>query len=658
MNTIVIDDLSEARISPAFSNNNVPLCLFSSNEYAPYCGVLINSVVQNSTSEHNYDIIVLERNISDNNKRLMLSLIENRSNFSIRFIDVSVLSSTMSVNVHGHFALESCLKLYLLSDVFSEYDKFVTTDSDLIFNRDIAELYNTNVEDSYLAAVDDVIMKYLISEKRLSGGNSKAPKIPAGDYISEYLEMGTDDAYYNTGVVVFNLKNCRKDNIFEKCYKKLNSKNYWFIEQDVLNEVCCKKIKNLDIRWNVLNGNKNLNEIKNCLCDELSDEYKNSLDDYYIMHFAGANKPWLEPDIEYAERFFKYARTSPWYELILFKQNSKFAIKVSRNVVKEYDVKTKASWQKAASKKCYFTSIIKNIVYPPYTKRRENYDTIKLRKKDKQLTIARKEMNAHLSYMRKNSQKKGMEYYDNYQTLLSLKGRFKGMRCFIVGNGPSLTTEDLDLIKNEISFGMNSIYKLFSDTDWRPTYYVTNDVMLSYKMKVPQKARVNDLISCLTNYQFENCFVSSSKFDKYIRESYSGNVTFLPTTDYLYMLKQPRFPKVSCDCANECTAFGTTAFLIYQLAVYMGFTKIFFLGTDCDYSSEKVHAFKDDEHNAQLYADKAVAKQLENALLRGFCAINRDKLLRPGTEIYNVTRGGKLEIFPRMCIEEIEGLRS
>lgn len=98
--------------------------------------------------------------------------------------------------------------------------------------------------------------------------------------------------------------------------------------------------------------------------------------------------------------------------------------------------------------------------------------------------------------------------------------------------------------------------------------------------------------------------------------------------------------------------------MIYQLAVYMGFTKIFFLGTDCDYSSEKVHAFKDDEHNAQLYADKAVAKQLENALLRGFCAINRDKLLRPGTEIYNVTRGGKLEIFPRMCIEEIEGLRS
>lgn len=655
MNTIVIDELSSSRIHPAFQEKNIPLCLFSSNEYAPYCGVLINSVIQNGSADHNYDIIVLERSITDNNKRLMLSLVENRNNVSIRFVDLSALSAAMSVNVHGHFALEGCLKLYLLTDIFSEYDKFVATDSDLIFNRDIADLYDTDIDGSYFAAVDDVIMKYLVSEKRLSGGSGTAPKVPAGNYISDYLGMITSDVYYNTGVVVFNLKKCREDNVFEQCYEKLNTKSYWFIEQDVLNEVCFMKVRKLDLRWNVLNGNNNLEGVKNCLCEELYNEYINSLEDYYIMHFAGANKPWLIPDIEYAERFYKYARNTPWYELILFNQNSKFAIRVARNTVNEYDARVKAAHRNNA-KKNYFVAAIKAIFYPPYSERREAYDTVKVRKKDRQLTAARKEMQAHLKYMRKNSRRQGMEYYENRRALLALKDKYKGRRCFIVGNGPSLTTEDLDLIRNEISFGMNSIYKVFEDTQWRPTYYVTNDVMLNYKMKTPQESRIADLISCLKSYQFDHCFISSSKYDKLIRDEYSGSVTFLPTSDYLYMLKQPRFPEVSCDCANECTAFGTTAFLIYQLAVYMGFSQIYFLGTDCDYTSGKIHAYKDDIENTQLYADKAVAKQLELALLRGFCAINRDNISRRGIEIYNATRGGKLEVFSRVRLEDIEGV--
>ena len=39
-----------------------------------------------------------------------------------------------------------------------------------------------------------------------------------------------------------------------------------------------------------------------------------------------------------------------------------------------------------------------------------------------------------------------------------LKNSFKGKRAFIIGNGPSLNKVDLNLLKNEYTFGVNSIY--------------------------------------------------------------------------------------------------------------------------------------------------------------------------------------------------------
>ena len=50
--------------------------------------------------------------------------------------------------------------------------------------------------------------------------------------------------------------------------------------------------------------------------------------------------------------------------------------------------------------------------------------------------------------------------------LQKLKNIHKGERCFIVANGPSLTSGDLNMLYNnkEITFGMNRIYKFFEKT--------------------------------------------------------------------------------------------------------------------------------------------------------------------------------------------------
>ncbi len=59
-----------------------------------------------------------------------------------------------------------------------------------------------------------------------------------------------------------------------------------------------------------------------------------------------------------------------------------------------------------------------------------------------------------------------------------LKDRYRGKRCFLIGNGPSLRIEDLDKLHehHEITFACNKIYNVFRNTEWRPDFYVMMDV--------------------------------------------------------------------------------------------------------------------------------------------------------------------------------------
>ena len=62
---------------------------------------------------------------------------------------------------------------------------------------------------------------------------------------------------------------------------------------------------------------------------------------------------------------------------------------------------------------------------------------------------------------------------------LTINNTHVGERCFIVCTGPSLTVEDCNKLKQEYTISMNSIYKLFDKTDWRPDCYVCFDYVVA-----------------------------------------------------------------------------------------------------------------------------------------------------------------------------------
>lgn len=70
---------------PAFEVNNVTIILSSSDSFSPYLAVCIKSILLNRSLDNNYDIIVFEREICEDNKKKILSLKDGMNNVSIRF---------------------------------------------------------------------------------------------------------------------------------------------------------------------------------------------------------------------------------------------------------------------------------------------------------------------------------------------------------------------------------------------------------------------------------------------------------------------------------------------------------------------------------------------------------------------------------------------
>lgn len=232
-----------------------------------------------------------------------------------------------------------------------------------------------------------------------------------------------------------------------------------------------------------------------------------------------------------------------------------------------------------------------------------------------------------LSVIRKN-----FEYNDCCRELKKYKNIHKGKRCFVIATGPSLTLEDVEKLKNEYTFGMNSLYKIYDKTDWRPTYYAIQDSKV-YSILIQEKA-FRDI---------EHLFISDFVCEEHGRDE-SSVVFPLDLLDHMYYKKKTKFTTKFSDNAYGIVYDGASiTYSVLQLAYYMGFSEIYLLGCDCNYSGERTH-----------FADYGYVSENnpEYNMLSAY-AVAYEFTTNHNLKIYNATRGGKLEIFERVNLDDI-----
>lgn len=161
------------------------------------------------------------------------------------------------------------------------------------------------------------------------------------------------------------------------------------------------------------------------------------------------------------------------------------------------------------------------------------------------------------------------------------RNKHKGERVFILGTGPSLNETPLERLTDEYTISMNKINLIYGDTAWRPTYYVFYDVA-HYLDELPEHRLENvteNIELGLTSFIAEpgkeyfgrRDHINYFKYDHRIGTGY----------DRMRCIKNKTINQIwSENICEKIYNFGSTISVAAQIASYMGFDEIYFLGTD------------------------------------------------------------------------------
>lgn len=213
--------------------------LFAGNDYA-FDGIVTSLLSITKYTVEPLNVFVLTMDLSSKNPKWkplnekhlqvfndIVKIINSES--SVSLLDVTKFylkflnENVNELNQYTPFAM-----IRLLADKVDLPDKILYFDTDIIAFKDISSLWKIDIENFYYAAALDHYGRVFINPK-----------------------------YFNSGVMLLNMKRIKEDNVFEKCRQLIQTKKMKFPDQSALNIVGKGKTKILS---SIYNSQKRLNK--------------------------------------------------------------------------------------------------------------------------------------------------------------------------------------------------------------------------------------------------------------------------------------------------------------------------------------------------------------------------------------------------------------
>ncbi len=279
---------------------------------------------------------------------------------------------------------------------------------------------------------------------------------------------------------------------------------------------------------------------------------------------------------------------------------------------------------------------------------------ISLREKIKKITVLRYALHAPRDMVTTINYRRQMKSLENRQVkqgkdLEVFKDRFKGERCFIIGLGPSLTCDDLELLKGEKCFSSNRIVDMFDKTSWRPYFYMSGDPMIASKIGKDLNRIVDECNYTILNLAHVDRY-GSYPLDK---ENVYYYKTICGTGFDMIRKEKGKFPN-KIDLTGFIDSVGTITYEMMETAIYMGFKEIYLLGVDHYMgggSNNHFQGIKFEDNDLKKYQERAIPVERWTKGYEHMKKIAEGK----GASIINCTRGGHLEVYERKTLESVLG---
>jgi hypothetical protein len=254
----------------------------------------------------------------------------------------------------------------------------------------------------------------------------------------------------------------------------------------------------------------------------------------------------------------------------------------------------------------------------------------------------------------KRLQQSGGVYNAEDKALLArnevFRNRHLGKRCFVIGNGPSLGSQDLSPLANEITLVMSGFWKHPMVARWQPTYYFFADPLF-FDGSEPMRKFFADLRSHIHSTTF---FVPLSA-KKVVEE-----LALLPLEQTFFVFFQASLKDRLAgrpDFTTSVPGVQSVSQMAIMVAMYFGCSPIYLLGLDHDWLAQRGmdrHFYEGKTIEGHPVAhgdlDRFSYKSDLVAVLdlwNGYENIQSVAASR-GVNIVNATCGGFLDVFPRV----------
>ena len=265
------------------SDKIIPIVFSTDDNYVLPLSVAIQSIKNTIKSSFVLKIYVLCESLTE--KSIATLKLLQSDNCEINIINLYEYVKNVNFIVHGRLTRAMYFRLYACK-ILKNYDKIIYLDCDVLVNRSISEFYNIQVENYLMAGVYD------------------------WGFIRQGEEVNSD--YINSGVILFNVKECNNFDFAEKCLSYIKSHPVLpWLDQEVINNVSTGSIKNVGNEFDFMTFYVyDYKKQKSRLKQELKYQKLKSVKDIVVIHYTG-EKPWNIKNLPLSNLWWKTVKTLP-----------------------------------------------------------------------------------------------------------------------------------------------------------------------------------------------------------------------------------------------------------------------------------------------------------------------------------------------------------
>ncbi|MBB6284936.1 lipopolysaccharide biosynthesis glycosyltransferase [Geobacillus subterraneus] len=255
----------------------------TNDHYAQHLAVMLTSLLKHQQTDRPVHIYILYSDLSAISiAKLQRTIAQFRASVVFLHVDAQRFEDFAPGSGGQKYISKEAYYRMIIPDLLDEeVAKALYLDCDIIVRADLTELWDTDIDEYDLAAVDE--SRVLTKSDR--------------DIRMNRLSLPLDSYYFNSGVLLINVKRWREKHISSELMEFVKSRGgrLALMDQDALNAVLYNRWLRLEDKWNFTTAHSSKHSAKKAA----------------ILHFTGPDKPWNSKS-PFTKEYRKYLKQSLW----------------------------------------------------------------------------------------------------------------------------------------------------------------------------------------------------------------------------------------------------------------------------------------------------------------------------------------------------------